>query len=123
MTTIILMPGADQVLDKSDIAAIAERVAAGGDNQTVVVGSPVSDTGYRPEEIAEMWAESVIDRARFGDETDRVLGRYESGLDLFPSAEELSAMGVDIIKLALALDSGALSPANVMRAIPGFRVN
>ena len=120
MTTIIMMPGADEVLTADDIHSIAERF---GSDQTVIVSSPVSDTGHTPTDLAEMWAESVIDHARFGDDTDRVLGRYENGLDLFPSATELAGMGVDIIKLALALDSGALSPANVLRALSGFCAN
>jgi len=51
-------------------------------------------------------AEAVIDRFRFADDTDRILSRYEEVDTIMPSFDELVAIGVDVVRLADALEAG-----------------
>lgn len=74
-------------------------------------------------EHVEMAAESIIDAHRFADLTDRVLARFEDVDALFPSADELTAKGGDIVVIADALSAG-LNPVEFGRAIKaGFELS
>ncbi|MBK9141498.1 MAG: hypothetical protein IPM23_03310 [Candidatus Melainabacteria bacterium] len=74
----------------------------------LTIAGDLSNTGWTPAAAALAAAESVIDSHRFATETDRVLARHEGdeGLALFPSTDELMAMGVSLFDLSRALEAG-----------------
>ncbi len=67
--------------------------------------------------IAIMWAEGIIDHSRFACDEDRFLARYEETDTLMPSADDLAALGFDLVALATALEAG-LDPALFGKAYP-----
>ncbi|MGD9681924.1 MAG: hypothetical protein AB7W16_12135 [Candidatus Obscuribacterales bacterium] len=74
----------------------------------LTIEGDLSNTGWTPAAAALAAAESIIDSHRFANETDRVLARHEGdeGLALFPSTDELMAMGVSLYDLSGALEAG-----------------
>lgn len=57
--------------------------------------------------VLEMWADATIEMHRFGSDADRVLARWEGDADaLMPSADDLDAIGFDVVGLARALEAG-----------------
>jgi hypothetical protein len=73
-------------------------------------------TSMTLRDVLEMAAESTIDHARFTSTPDRILARYEDVPALFPSADELTAKGADIVDIGNALDAG-LDPVAFGKAI------
>ena len=59
-----------------------------------------------PADILEMWADGVIDHHRFASDEDRILSRFEDTDTVMPSADDLSAIGFDVVGLATALEAG-----------------
>jgi hypothetical protein len=78
--------------------------------------SNTSDSAMSRDAVLELWAESIIDNARFENQTDRVLARYEDVDALFPSADELQEKGADIVAVAKALEAG-LDPIAFGKAV------
>lgn len=76
---------------------------------TQIVGTDGSLTdvkGWTMKAALAAAIESRIEAHRYEDETDQVLARYEEVDTLFPSFEVLELLGVDVTKLADALDAG-----------------
>lgn len=63
---------------------------------------------FNPDNLAEIWADSVIDDAGYRDKVDQVLARLENVDRLFPTADELRSMGIDTVKLAACLQEGLI---------------
>ena len=59
-----------------------------------------------PADILEMWADGVIDHHRFASDEDRILSRFEDTDTVMPSADDLTAIGFDVVGLAKALEAG-----------------
>src|SRR4030095_8269551 len=74
-------------------------------NTTHMVGIDESLTDV-PGWALEAALESRIEAHRYMDENDRVLAPYEDVDTLFPSIEGLELLGVNVAKLADALDNG-----------------
>ena len=55
---------------------------------------------FNPDTIAEIWADSIVDDAGYASKEDLLLSRHEEVERLFPTADELRARGVDLVKLA-----------------------
>lgn len=72
------------------------------------VGTPVSMiAGFKAEDALAMWADAVIHRYRYPTLEDRALALTESDYPaLMPSSDDLDEMGVDIVCLARALETG-----------------
>jgi hypothetical protein len=73
-------------------------------------------TTISSRDLLEMVAETIIDKARFGSRTDSILARYEDVPTLFPSADELTEKGADIVHIGNALEAG-LDPVAFGKAI------
>lgn len=55
---------------------------------------------FNPDTVAEMWADSIVDDAGYASREDLVLSRSEKVDRLFPTANELRALRLDVVKLA-----------------------
>ena len=66
----------------------------------------LTGTGWSESDAIEAALEARIEQHRYADETDRVLARHEEVDTLFPSFEELKALGINVEKFADALDNG-----------------
>lgn len=78
-------------------------------NDQMVGSENLTDsTGWTLSDAAEASLEARIESHRYADETDRILSRIpgEDVETLFPSYEALVALGVDVSRLADALDNG-----------------
>ncbi len=74
-------------------------------NAQMVGSETQTDTGWTESDMREAAAEARLEAHRYVDETDRILARYEDVPALFPSADELKALGItNLDKLADALD-------------------
>jgi len=72
-----------------------------------MVGETRTDTGWTESDMRDAATEARLEAHRYADETDRILARYEDVDALFPSYEELKALGItNLDKLADALDNG-----------------
>src|SRR5262245_235577 len=79
------------------------------DTQMVGTGSQTDDSGWTKKAAREAALESRIEAHRYQvDEEcdDRILARYEEVDTLFPCIEVLQLLGVNVEKLADALDNG-----------------
>jgi hypothetical protein len=73
-----------------------------GVNNAELIGT----TGWSIADALDEALSTRLDAHRYGTLADRVLARYEDVDARFPGSEELKAMGVDIVRLADALDAG-----------------
>ncbi|HEY9870887.1 MAG TPA: hypothetical protein V6D08_17105 [Candidatus Obscuribacterales bacterium] len=78
-------------------------------NDQMVGSENLTDTtGWTLSDAVEASLEARIESHRYADETDRILSRIpgEDVETLFPSYEALVKMGVEVTRLADALDNG-----------------
>jgi hypothetical protein len=76
-------------------------------NDQMVGSENLTDTtGWTLSDAIEASLEARIESHRYVDETDRILSRFEDVETLFPSYGALVSMGVDVSRLADALDNG-----------------
>lgn len=97
------------------MVATTNRVAEFFNGRTQAIGMLPAPTLIR---IADkrMWAYSVLDGARFDNNTDRVLylhGDLDEADAAYPHAEIIDALGVDIVALAECFDLGCISPEQI----------
>lgn len=99
-------------------------------NAMIAIVGPKTTCGSFPrfsaEDVNQMWAEKIVDEAGYADSTEEILARHEHVERFFPTAEELSGQGIDIVKLAACLQADLIVVAefgSTVKSLPADELN
>jgi hypothetical protein len=66
----------------------------------------IAQTGWSLADALDESISARLEAHRYGSDVDRILARHEDVDALFPDADELRTLGLDVVRLADALDAG-----------------